>query len=214
MNESTQQPEDTKQPSPGLFAPKVRFVANVVVPVCDVFALFVGAIAIFAFAARFSWAADLCCQFRVQLLMILAAATIVYWIWRRGAIAWWVLMCFVANLLPMLPYLVPNANAVADASTTAPSTRIMTLNLLQGNQHHEEVVNYITENDPDIFIAIESDQEWTEGLKPIEAIYPHRHIIDDRSTSSIAVYSRIPFDSVEVHHSSKHRLPSRFERHR
>ena len=144
MTEPPEQPDEVKQPSPGLFASTVRSVAKAFVSVGDVIAVTVGAIAIFAFAARFSWAADLCCQFRVQMLMILATVTFVYWIWRRGTIAWWVLMCFVANLLPLLPYIVPNANAGTNVSKIAQTTRIMTLNLLQGNQHHDEVVDYVT----------------------------------------------------------------------
>lgn len=166
----------------------------------------VGAIALFAFAARFSWAADLCCQFRVQLLMFLAPATIVYWIGRRGGIAWWVLMCTVANLMPLLPYVVPKADV--DANPRGQMTRVMVLNVLKSNKHYEDVVNYVREHDPDIFITLEADQDWTEGLKPTRSSYPHCHIVDDRGTSSIAVYSRIPFDSVDVHYSTRHKLPS------
>ena len=172
----------------------------------DISLAVVGVITIFAFAARFSWAADLCCQFRVQLLMILALATIIYWIWRRGTIAWWLLMCAIANLLPLLPYVVPTANP--KVSPDAQVTRIMMLNLLQGNQHHDEVVDFVKTHAPDLFVAIEADDEWTEGLKPIRSLFPHRHIIDDRGTSSIAVYSQLPLDSVAIHLSTRRQLPS------
>lgn len=206
MNKPKEQPDDAEQRSTGPLMSTFWYVAKLFLTVGDVITVFFGAVAIFAFAARFSWAADLCCQFRVQLLMILAVTNFIYWIWRRGAIACWVLICFIANLLPLSPYLIPNSGA--NATATAQVTRIMTFNLLQGNEHHDEVVDYVTENAPDIFFALESDQEWTEALKPIHSIYPHRHIVDDRGTSSIAVYSRIPLNSVDVHHSSKHRLPS------
>ena len=171
----------------------------------DIAAVVVGAIALYAFAARFSWAADLCCQFRVQLLMFLLPATIIYWIWRRGTIARWLLLCAVANLIPLLPYLLPAANLNADPDALV--TRVMMLNVLSGNKHHDEVVSYVQEQSPDIFIAIESDSDWTTGLRPIHASYPHRHLIDNRGTSSIAVYSRIPFDSLKVRRSKKDRLP-------
>jgi endonuclease/exonuclease/phosphatase (EEP) superfamily protein YafD len=208
MNTPKEQPDIAKQPPAGQLVSGFWFVAKLFVTVGDVVAVFFGAIAIFAFAARFSWAADLCCQFRVQLLMILAVANFVYWIWRRGKIAHWVLICFIANLLPLSPYLIPNLSADANVTATARVTRIMTFNLLQGNQHHDEVVDYVTENAPDVFVALESDQEWTDGLRPLHSIYPHRHIIDGRGTSSIAVYSLLPLESVDVHLSTRRRLPS------
>jgi endonuclease/exonuclease/phosphatase (EEP) superfamily protein YafD len=84
----------------------------------------------------------------------------------------------------------------------------MMMNLLQGNRHHDDVVDYVQTHDPDLFIAIEADHAWTEGLKPIHSMFPHRYVIDDRGTSSIAAYSRIPFDSIDVHYSTKRKLPS------
>ena len=207
MNQPSQQ-SDTSPPPPstGIVAGFARKVAWWLGLLSDISLAAVGAIAVFAFAARFSWAADICCQFRVQLLMILAPAAIVYWIWWRGTIAWWLLMCAVANLLPLLPYVVPTANP--QSSTDTQVTRIMMLNLLQGNQHYDEVVDFVKTHDPDLFVAIEADYEWTEGLQPIQSMFPHRHIVDDRGTSSIAVYSQLPFDSVDVHLSTRWQLPS------
>ncbi len=204
MTEASQESED--RASTGFFTSCVRSTSKWVLQLSDIVVVAVGAIALFAFAARFSWAADLCCQFRVQLLMFLAPATIVYWVGRRGGIAWWVLMCTVANLLPVLPYVVPKANA--NATPHGQVTRVMMLNLLKGNKHYDDVIGYLQEHDPDIFIALEADQEWTEGLRPIRSSYPHRHIVDDRGTSSIAVYSQLPFDGVDVHYSTRRKLPS------
>ena len=175
-------------------------------PLIDLLVVIVGGIALFGFAARHSWAADLCCQFRVQLLMLLAPATTVYWIWRQGAIATWLLLCTAANLIPLWPYLFPTE--APSVSSEATVTRILMLNLLEGNQHHDDVVDYVKTHDPDLFIAIEADHAWTEGLKPLQSTFPHRHIIDDRGASSIAAYSRIPFDSMDVHYSTKRKLPS------
>ena len=206
MNSSPPQSDD--QPSANFATTCLQKSTKLFVTLSDVSVVIAGTAALFAFAARYSWAADLCCQFRVQLLFFLVPTAIVYWLWRRGQFAWWVLLCAVANLIPLSPYVIPNSSSIAEVSKDTATTRIMTLNLLKGNQHHDEVVAYITDIDPDIFIAIESDQEWTEGLKPIQQAYPHRHIIDDRGTSSIAVYSRIPVNSMNVYHSTRQRLPS------
>ena len=196
------------RPSFRFFASCGRWVSRPVIAFSDVAAVAAGAIALFAFAARFSWAADLCCQFRVQLLMLLVPATIIYWIVRRGTVAWWLLVCSVANLQPLLPYVIPKADVNSVANSNENVTRIMMLNVLKSNKHYDDVIDYVQEHDPDMFIAIEADQAWTEGLNPIRADYSYRQIVDDRGTASIAVYSRIPFDSVDVHHSTRHRLPS------
>jgi len=204
MNSSPPQSDD--QPSANFATTCLQKSTKLFVTLSDVSVVIVGSVALFAFAARYSWAADLCCQFRVQLLFFLVPAAIIYWIWRRGQFAWWVLLCAVANLIPLLPYLIPTTTPGTSADAVV--TRVMLLNLLKGNSHYDEVVNYVLENDPDIFFALESDHEWTEGLQPIQQAYPHRHIIDDRGTSSIAVYSQIPFDSIVVRPSTRHKLPS------
>jgi endonuclease/exonuclease/phosphatase (EEP) superfamily protein YafD len=209
MNESPPEPEAF--PTTGVLARCGRWGGRIAMTLCDFVAIAAGAIALFAFTASISWAADLCCQFRVQLAMFLIPTTVFYWVCKRGTVAWWLLVCTIVNLLPLMPYLVPKApvpTANAIASADANVTRVMLLNVLQGNRHHDKVVAYIHEHTPDIFIALEADQERTKGLKPIWSSYPHRHIIDDRGTSSVAAYSRIPFDSVHVHHSTRHRLPT------
>lgn len=204
MNQPPPQSDD--QPSANFATSCLQKSTKFLVTFSDMSTVLAGAVALFAFAARYSWAAELCCQFRVQLLFFLGPAAVAYWIWRRGQIAWWVLLCAVANLIPLSPYLMPTAKPVAAADAVV--TRVMLMNVLEGNSHHDEVVSYVLENDPDIFFALESDQDWTEGLQSIHSTYPHRHLIDDRGTASIAVYSRIPFDSIEVRHSTRHKLPS------
>lgn len=207
MNQTAQQSdtvqENTVAPSRLGFAQRLT---KWLMLVADLAVVAIGAVAIFGFAARYSWAADLCCQFRVQLLMMLAPASIIYWIWRRGKIATWLLLCTVANLVPLTPYLLPVVKPTPVSETTV--TRIMMLNLLSGNQHHDDVVDYVKTHQPDLFIAIEADHEWTESLKPIQRLFPHRYLVDDQGTSSIAAYSRLPFDSIDVHSSTQRRLPS------
>jgi len=171
----------------------------------DVSVILAGVIALFGFAARLSWAADMCCQFRVQIMMFLLPATLFYWLLRRGPVAWWLLACLVANVIPMAPYFWPVATQVTKDDEF---TRIILLNVLVDNPHHSDVVEYVQEKSPDIFIALEADQNWTNGLEPLRASYPHRYLIDDLGTSSFAAYSRIPFDSIETLESTTRRLPS------
>ena len=172
----------------------------------DISVILAGAIALFGFAARLSWAADMCCQFRVQIMMFLLPATLFYWLLRRGAVAWWLLACLVANVVPMTPYIWPAATQVTKDDDGF--TRIILMNVLVNNLHHNDVVKYVQEKSPDIFIALEADHNWTDGLEPLRASFPHRYLIDDRGTSSLAAYSRIPFDSIETLQSTERRLPS------
>lgn len=174
--------------------------------VADWAVMLAGMCAIFGFAARLSWAADMCCHLRVQLLIFLLPATLVYWIFRRGAIAWWVLACLIANAVPMPPYLWPAAAPLATAKGDV--ARIMLLNVLISNPNKKGVVEYVQRLAPDIFIALETDHEWTTGLEPLHKMFPHRYLINDRGSSSLAAYSPIPFDSIETLPSTKRRVPS------
>lgn len=147
-----------------------------------------------AFAARHGWFFELLCNFRFHYTLLLAAGLCgALWIksgWRAAACS----VLLVANLLVVIPALHGKTAEAAPADTI----KMMSVNLLQENHWHGFAREAILEEDADIVLVIEVDYIWKEKLLPLAEKYPYSEVYARNDGMGIGLFSRIPWESVEV----------------
>ena len=66
-------------------------------------------------------------------------------------------------LLPFTPLWASNARAV-ETCPVEDRLRVLALNVREGNEHAEPVLDLVREVNPDIFLALEADGYWARNL--------------------------------------------------
>jgi len=141
------------------------------------------------------WLLELLTHFRFQyvcgaLLLFAVAVTR-----RRPGSTFIALFVATANLIPMLPYVMPGT---ASAQAGQFSLRIMSLNVHFRNGDHAAVRALIEHEDPDIVGLSEVSHGWIDGLAALTAEYPHTLLRPDDGAHGLALYSRVPMQEVET----------------
>ncbi len=136
-------------------------------------------------------------QFVVGLVVLLA----LYLILRRplGTMGWaTVALAIVAigyNVYRVHPYafvLDEQAIAVAECPEDA-HVRILVANVQLGNRQAQELIDLVRGADPDLFLAMETDEWWDAQLRVLADELPHRiqHIPQEREHYGIHLFSRL-----------------------
>jgi len=170
------------------------------------------------FGGKLWWRFDLFSHFRVQYLVLLLLACLLYLIGRRYAAASLVGIFAVVNLALILPLYIgsplflkatygaaaplPNATAMSYREQSRVSDnhifRLLLCNVLKKNGHYSLLGQEIQETQPDLIVLVEVDQSWMDGLQPYLADYPYTAQKLRGDTYGIAIFSRFPITSEEV----------------
>ena len=185
---------------------QIRRLLKLLTSFCDCAFGLVTLISLFAFAARFLWIAELLTQFRVQYLLILLPAAIAYFLFKRRRVGTLLSVGVAANLLPIFLYSLSNPMSRENPGSTG--LRVMEFNVFAENSNYDEVLDYVRSEDPDIFVAIETNNAWIAHLMPLTKQLPFYKSTQDRERSGIAIFSRIAFDELELRHDPKFQNPS------
>jgi len=54
-----------------------------------------------------------------------------------------------------------------------PSLRLLIINVLMENRDHGRLLRVIRDADPDVILAVETDDAWVRALRPLRETYPH-----------------------------------------
>ncbi|MET0856234.1 MAG: endonuclease/exonuclease/phosphatase family protein [Telluria sp.] len=129
---------------------------------------------------------------KTHVLMIVTAACLVYQ-------AWWI-----------IPYTMPYPNEVkaSTADETADRIRILTANVLTPNRNAEGLIAIIRENQPDVFVTLETDSWWQERLDTLEGEYPHSMKCPLDNLYGMHVYSKLPLEDGKVQFLVEDDIPS------
>ncbi|MGB3722280.1 MAG: endonuclease/exonuclease/phosphatase family protein [Pacificimonas sp.] len=104
------------------------------------------------------------------------------------------------------------ASVQAKAVETCPvgqSVSIMVANVLQDNRDFDRLTTEVLRQNPDIFIALETDRGWVDALTPaLGNDYPVRRVIPLDNTYGMALYSRMPFRALEQRATVEPDIPS------
>ena len=129
-------------------------------------------------------------QFHLGLLIGLIALVAAFGRGRRLFLA--ALPPGLFTLLPALGQFIPADPEPVDAS--APTLRVMTVNLLMVNADTAGITGEIAAAKPDVLLLQEYTAGWHEALqRTIAAEYPHHSVVERDDSFGIGVYSRTPF---------------------
>lgn len=132
------------------------------------------------------WPLSLFEHFRVQyvgvgVLVVAASAAIQLRGWFDAAA-----IATLAHVLWLAPDLVRARPAVSEGT----HVRILLLNVLRSNTHHDQVARLIEDTNADVVALMEVDEPWFRALAPALAAYPARLEHERTDNFGIALYAR------------------------
>jgi endonuclease/exonuclease/phosphatase (EEP) superfamily protein YafD len=141
------------------------------------------------------WALDLLSHFRWQYLLVSVLA-VAWTFWRRRRLALAVSLMTLALNGWLIGGLMMDSQGV-DANNQH-RLRVVSVNVLASNPKKEQVLKYLREADADVIILIEMDDEWTRQMEPLRDSHPHGAVQAEGGNSGLALFSRLPLQSVRL----------------
>ncbi|MBW3098306.1 endonuclease/exonuclease/phosphatase family protein [Pseudohoeflea coraliihabitans] len=94
--------------------------------------------------------------------------------------------------------------------TCAPehAVTVMVANVKLGNRNAAALIDMVRSQEPDLFLAMETDEWWDAQLAGLSDILPHTAARITGSYFGIHLFSRLPFDSRDVRHLAGQDTPS------
>lgn len=158
---------------------------------------------------------------RMQLGAIAAAAGVIYGAtWFGGGVLEWAFMAAVGlttlwQARKVFPYTWIAPRTVQRSETNRPrgrgehpSFRLLITNVLMENTHHERLLQVVRGADPDVVLAVETDDAWANGLRPLEEAYPHVVRQPQDNWYGLMLYSRLPLIDARVDFLVQDDIPS------
>ncbi|MGI8904954.1 MAG: endonuclease/exonuclease/phosphatase family protein [Candidatus Sumerlaeaceae bacterium] len=112
----------------------------------------------------------------------------------------WLLLSGLAFVITRQLYMIypytPAATKTVQQSTKADDgqrLRILISNVLQNNREYDKWLAIARTSDPDIIVALETDQCWTDALQSLDQHYPHKELVPLDNTYGMIFYSRLEF---------------------
>ena len=181
-------------------------------------ALAVLAVALVAVSALPYWDSDLwfvrMADFpRLQLLVLLLAvgAALAVFVRRRPLLTAALLAAVAAAALGHAAALWPYRPGGENVAATCPPERrlaVMVANVRLGNRTAEPLLEMVAREEPDLFLAMETDGWWDEALAPLSASMPHRAQEITGSFFGIHLFSRLPLVDPEIRYLAGQDTPA------
>lgn len=107
------------------------------------------------------------------------------------------------------PYLPLASKAVPDARPgAAVRLRILVINVLMTNRQDARLRQLVTEQQPDVLLALEPDAWWARALRPLQPAYPYRVELPRPDAYGMILYSRLPLADTQVQDLLQNGVPS------
>lgn len=149
------------------------------------------------FLGPLHWTAELTTHFRVQLAVGASGLVALAAVARQPFWAIAALLLGIAQAVPVLDSL-RDASPVETTADAGPPLRVLLANVLTRNRAHERLLAFVREEDPDIVGLLEVDRHWIAALEPLRASHPYRIEHPRSNNFGIAMYSRIPFETIAL----------------
>ena len=136
------------------------------------------------------------------------------------AVGGWMHLAFAAALVAALgyqasriwPYTPLHRRQVADASRPTDDNdnhlSIMVANVLMYNRDASRLLGHIRHLQPDVVLAVETDEWWLSQLKGIESDYPFTCHAPLANTYGMLVFSRLPLRAPQIRYILDEDIPS------
>jgi len=143
----------------------------------------------------------------VLALMVAFLAREAWWEW--GALAL-VAAAVAFQTVQMLPYtpLYPIHAKPAREALEGRTLRLVVSNVRMDNRDVVLWLDVVQAADPDILIAVETDDWWAEHTRILHARYPHRVELPQDNTYGFLLFSKFPLANTEVLHLVEEEVPS------
>lgn len=117
--------------------------------------------------------------------------------------------CLIYQAFTILPY-TPFMAATVHSSRSHDATcvRLLIGNVLMDNRRADDFIAAVRENDPDLVIAVETDDWWDEKLLPLDANYPFSVKHPLNNTYGIHLFSKLQLNSPVVRFLVEDDVPS------
>jgi endonuclease/exonuclease/phosphatase (EEP) superfamily protein YafD len=162
---------------------------------------------------------------RFQIAGLAAGGGALYaWLFFDGHVWEWVLLaaaaaCFlwqahkIFRYTPFAPQRVersdlarlPRSGAGRDGR---PTFRLLISNVLMENTQHERLVKLVRDSDPDVVLAVETDDAWARALEPLAKEYPHVVRQPQENYYGLMLFSRLPLIDPRVEFLVQDDIPS------
>ena len=117
----------------------------------------------------------------------------------------------VYQLARIIPYTPLASKDVADSSRTHDPTAELSLavmNVLQYNREGARALAALQEADPDVIMAVETDEWWHQQLRPLEETHPYTCHEPLDNTYGLLFFSRLPLKSCQIKYLLDDDIPS------
>jgi endonuclease/exonuclease/phosphatase (EEP) superfamily protein YafD len=171
--------------------------------------------AVASFSSSPHWAVRMWDFPRVQIALIAFAVGTAYaLLFYRGSWMDMVLLASVAVTMAwqtwkVMPYtpIAPKRVERADGTGTA-RLRLLITNVRMENEEHQRVLDAIQRADPDVVLAVETDERWTRALEPLARTYPHNVRCPQDNWYGLVLLSRLPLHDARIEHLVQDDIPS------
>ena len=158
---------------------------------------------------------------RVQIAAVAIAAGLVYaWLFSRGRAADGpflasLLLCALWQGWKVYPY-TPLARVQVQRSDRGRAAvpeerstfRLLVSNVLMENRQHSRLLEVISDADPDIVLALETDAAWARALEPLARSYPYVVRQPQENYYGLMLFSRLPLVAPRVDYLVQDDIPS------
>ena len=154
------------------------------------------------FAASYHWMADVAVQLRVQYLIMLVPAVVMWALQRRRVLAGVAALAVAVNAWPVVPYFIaPDSRAIAASESPRPGQpglRLMVFNVLRTNENIDTTLEEVVREEADFLFLMEISPVWEPRLRELRDRYPHQQLLCRHDYTGVAFLSKYPWSELEV----------------
>ncbi len=133
-------------------------------------------------------------------------------IWFDNTIIAALVLCCLYQMYIILPYTTIFKKEVENVTKPdeKESFSLVVANVLMDNQNIKGFLKIVENCNPDILLAVETNEWWKKQLEVLEEKYPHQVYYPLENTYGMILFSKMPLDSAEVRFLVEDDIPSIF----
>ena len=138
---------------------------------------------------------ELFSHFKLQYFIASVTCAVIFVFYKNFKIAVVLTCVSVLNLTFIIPWYLSDLNNLSDDNLA--DITILHSNVHTRNDHFQNFVDLINQENPEVFIMQEVNNKWLSEISELEKTYEYKHTIPRNDNFGIAIYSKYPFESVK-----------------
>jgi endonuclease/exonuclease/phosphatase (EEP) superfamily protein YafD len=149
---------------------------------------------------------ELFSHFKSQYLLASITSAIIFVFYKNYKYTIVLLLIALLNLVFILPWYFPNQDY--NSGNTEVDLSLLQCNVLTNNEDFKGLLELVNHEKPDIIVMQEVNQLWLSETQELESVYIHKHTIPREDNFGIAIFSKLPFESLNVIDSGAFEVPT------